>query len=639
MFVLPPSFDAIDLALREAGHSWEDIERALRRAIRTEPDAAAHYARAAFAALKQGDLDRARAGFETAAALRPDVGLVYYYLGRIYQTHDDFDAALDAYDRYYALGGDRIAFNQCHYEIAKAQSERGNVETAIATIDRGLARLQARGALTRTDADNYINRGILYRRLGRLDRARQSYELALELSPDEPWLNFSAGNLQLLCDDPAQARQYLERAVRYYPTRLEFREALAHACARNDRRTEAIGQFARVLAQNLARTSVYESLATWFEVWGDRDKAQQLKRYQLPPELERRRRSIRQQLDARGLNEPDREQLVAAATSIEIAAPKTLETAQLPTFQVTRRDFPPLTVAIVRNGWATTSHNPNLTDASGQFLGVYSTSHARPPEWDDPQKCPLLDAAIVQIASQVRDNYYHWLFDVLPCFGMLQQAGIQWERINLISLLYDNLPFQKRTLERLGVPLDRVRLLPHFHAHTTIATSLATEVTSSPTPWICDWLRRAFLPADRAPAKRRIYLQRGATRYRQIPNEAEVIAFLETHGFEAVSPGDLSFDDQVRLMSETEVVIAPHGAGNANWVFCPPGTIAIEIFSPAYVVDYYWVLAHCAQLDYYYTLGKLSDRTPETILGDHCQYIDVDIDKLARTMQLAGVTA
>jgi capsular polysaccharide biosynthesis protein len=45
-------------------------------------------------------------------------------------------------------------------------------------------------------------------------------------------------------------------------------------------------------------------------------------------------------------------------------------------------------------------------------------------------------------------------------------------------------------------------------------------------------------------------------------------------------------------------VVAPHGAGLANIVFCQRGTQVVEFFNRAYVNGCYWRLATVQGLDY-----------------------------------------
>ena len=53
---------------------------------------------------------------------------------------------------------------------------------------------------------------------------------------------------------------------------------------------------------------------------------------------------------------------------------------------------------------------------------------------------------------------------------------------------------------------------------------------------------------------------------------------------------DLEFRDQVALFRDAETVVAPHGGGLTNLVFCDPGTKVIELF-PAANIDLYYRLA------------------------------------------------
>jgi capsular polysaccharide biosynthesis protein len=94
-------------------------------------------------------------------------------------------------------------------------------------------------------------------------------------------------------------------------------------------------------------------------------------------------------------------------------------------------------------------------------------------------------------------------------------------------------------------------------------------------------------------------------------------------------------------MAESIVIVAPHGGGLSNLVFCSPGTKVIEIFSPELVAGYYWQI--CIQLDlsYYYIIG---DGGPNTLNTDYPQTWDaradikVDLEILEKTLKMANVS-
>ncbi|WP_207462028.1 glycosyltransferase family 61 protein [Azospirillum sp. SYSU D00513] len=78
---------------------------------------------------------------------------------------------------------------------------------------------------------------------------------------------------------------------------------------------------------------------------------------------------------------------------------------------------------------------------------------------------------------------------------------------------------------------------------------------------------------------RKIYVSRRDASIRRVSNEEALMEALAPHGFELICPGDLSFEDQIKVFSEAEIVVGPHGAGMANVAFMTPGTKVVEIFS------------------------------------------------------------
>ncbi|MBI4553232.1 MAG: glycosyltransferase family 61 protein, partial [Candidatus Latescibacteria bacterium] len=115
--------------------------------------------------------------------------------------------------------------------------------------------------------------------------------------------------------------------------------------------------------------------------------------------------------------------------------------------------------------------------------------------------------------------------------------------------------------------------------------------------------------------------------------------FLRRFGFEKHVLRGLSVKEQAALFASATVVIAPHGAGLANLVFCSPGTKVIELFSPSWPQPTYWELSHCLGLDYYYLIGR-SDGAP---VHPNPKWVpkpdySVNLNSLSKLMALAGLT-
>jgi capsular polysaccharide biosynthesis protein len=118
-------------------------------------------------------------------------------------------------------------------------------------------------------------------------------------------------------------------------------------------------------------------------------------------------------------------------------------------------------------------------------------------------------------------------------------------------------------------------------------------------------------------------------------NEEKVIQFLEKSGFYSVNLETMSVVEQASLLAQAEVIIAPHGSALSNLVFCEPGTKIIEIFSPMYVLNYYWLICNLCGLEHYHLLGEFFE--DEKPLPPAEKNILVNLHQLERVMNLAEV--
>jgi hypothetical protein len=213
--------------------------------------------------------------------------------------------------------------------------------------------------------------------------------------------------------------------------------------------------------------------------------------------------------------------------------------------------------------------------------------------------------------------YYHWLFNSLPRLGILEAAGLRWQDLDFIIANPLRHPFQKESLNLLGVPLERIRETgPHLNYH---AESLAlTTIPGFINHFHHDFLKhRLAPPPDASPPNRRLYVARGGSRHRQVINESEVIAALAKEGFEECHPEELTLLEQIRLFQQARAVVAPHGAALTNLVFCPAGTRVAEIFSAHYFNDCYQTLAKETGLQHW----SLTHQPGLPLVSDH-RYVE-----------------
>ena len=109
------------------------------------------------------------------------------------------------------------------------------------------------------------------------------------------------------------------------------------------------------------------------------------------------------------------------------------------------------------------------------------------------------------------------------------------------------------------------------------------KVYSIESPLACQWIRQRMLSniskyeSSEHSFSPKIFISRRKTFGRQVINEDDVIEALSAFGFVSYTLEEMSFTDQVRLFSQAEIIVAPHGAGLTNIIFAQNPKI-IELF-------------------------------------------------------------
>jgi capsular polysaccharide biosynthesis protein len=237
-------------------------------------------------------------------------------------------------------------------------------------------------------------------------------------------------------------------------------------------------------------------------------------------------------------------------------------------------------------------------------------------------------------------TYFHWMCDILPRIHLLKLAR-QFDSINYFIINSYQFPFHKETLQILGIPESKIiystnHWMFHIKADELIVPSLPAKLDTV-TRWSCDFLQRTFLkPLLNQYLKKRLYISRRSAPNRKLIDEEEVLKILIPKGFEVIMTEGMSVQDQAQLFAQAEWVIAPHGAGLTNLVFCQPGTQVIDIFSPNWVNPCYWILSQEMGLVYHYIIGK-GKAPPEFIdpVGKSDD-VNLNLNDLIKTIEKVG---
>jgi capsular polysaccharide biosynthesis protein len=300
---------------------------------------------------------------------------------------------------------------------------------------------------------------------------------------------------------------------------------------------------------------------------------------------------------------------------------------------------------VTNRGFVITPDGQFLKDVSVYFHGPNkTTSAALSSDWG---LMPLtdVDGKVAVLATEAANLYYHWLFQLLPRHELIRLAGISLAEIDYFYVNSQSSRFQRETLSSLGIEPSRIidaEKVPYLRARELVVPSVPLGAGCF-RPWMIDFLRNAFLSKNShivGFSGRRLYISRGQAAYRRVVNEDNVVSFLTQRGFEVAKMETMSVSEQANVMASCEVVVAPHGGGMSNLVFCSPRTKIVEIYSPELVATYFWKLSNQLNLDYYYLLGKGSSTTLDTDYPqswDARADIEVDLDLLQQTLMLAGI--
>jgi len=192
------------------------------------------------------------------------------------------------------------------------------------------------------------------------------------------------------------------------------------------------------------------------------------------------------------------------------------------------------------------------------------------------------------------ENYWHWLFDVLPRIKILDDFK-KIDEINFFLLPDIKKKFQIETLDLLNIPRKKrisSKIFRHVYADAVFSVDHPYVLKNNPSieiqnipKWIIEFLRKSFLKKNHTkkyPSK--IYIDRrdsisNHSHLRKIINEEEVKDFLIKRGFSIIVLSELSFEEQVHLFKNANKIIGLHGAGFANLTFCDPGANVLELKS------------------------------------------------------------
>ncbi|MCP9926744.1 DUF563 domain-containing protein [Cyanobium sp. CH-040] len=196
-------------------------------------------------------------------------------------------------------------------------------------------------------------------------------------------------------------------------------------------------------------------------------------------------------------------------------------------------------------------------------------------------------------------SYYHWLMDELPrvlitpsdffqTLACSRISGVQAEALQL-------LPMKGKRL----ISVDNENGKSSFVADNLISPSYLAE-TGHPSDRLVQTLKAFVEPlidrTTRYPEK--LYISRRGSGKREIVGNGGLGEELGRRGFTELFLESMSWREQVNAFSHAREIVAAHGAGLANLVFCRNTPLVVELFNSKYVHWCFWKLSSLVGANY-----------------------------------------
>ena len=208
--------------------------------------------------------------------------------------------------------------------------------------------------------------------------------------------------------------------------------------------------------------------------------------------------------------------------------------------------------------------------------------------------------------------YYHWNLLYLPKLRLLQHYENQTG--NRPTILIENEPpsFVPETLSLLGIDSSRLvewsgekqnvnnLIVTNYRMHSTGMNVF--EQSYDAYIWLSNELKSAV--NHKQSSGRKLYISRQqADRGRKVSNYAAVEEAIESYGFEPVVMESLSIQEQIKLVSQADVIMGPHGAGLVNMIYAEDTTV-IELFPENVLKPHFSMLADLMGFEYASLVAK-----------------------------------
>lgn len=252
-------------------------------------------------------------------------------------------------------------------------------------------------------------------------------------------------------------------------------------------------------------------------------------------------------------------------------------------------------------------------------------------------------------------NYYHWMIEILPklqYLSRIDQNGyygfplLVSEDVNKIKTYREALNFI--VTDRPIIILNKqksyqVGNLLYINAPNSNPFNLRQNeryrvtdflTNKSSIIFLRDQLMKNIDPSSHTKGNSRIFIARGNERRNY--NENEIFEIFRERGFQKVTLGELSLNEQISLISNAGIIAGPTGAAWTNLIFCREGTKCLCWMAEEYgEFSAFSNLAKIVGADMYYVTFKTNAKSVGELYSANYsidpQEIKQELEKLLNT--------
>jgi len=235
-------------------------------------------------------------------------------------------------------------------------------------------------------------------------------------------------------------------------------------------------------------------------------------------------------------------------------------------------------------------------------------------------------------------GYYFWLLEYLPKLRAYEYFVEQKNKTPKILVQPDPPDYMIESLILAGVKPEHIiewkgglqkvnNVVLTDHRIRKFSGKGPNGFDYNPSPRDTRWVKNELLKnidynKDKKRYPNKIYISRQkASRGRRIENYKPLMEKLRERGFESFIFEDLSFEEQVLICNNADVIVGPHGAGLTNMIFADSASV-VEIFNKEFLKPVYYLLAEECGHAYSWYIGNTIEKDIHVNVDEVCSIID-----------------